>query len=130
MRELALELLEAISESLGLEKDYINKALGQHGQHMAINYYPTCPEPELTYGLPGHADSNAITLLLQDEVPGLQVLHEGKWLAVNPLPNTITVNIGDQIQVYVYLLIAPHVEFHIFIHFSVFYLLFYGIFNA
>ncbi|MCI07166.1 flavonol synthase/flavanone 3-hydroxylase-like, partial [Trifolium medium] len=45
LRKLALRLLEAISESLGLEKDYINKALGKHGQHMAINYYPPCPEP-------------------------------------------------------------------------------------
>ncbi|XP_054782214.1 protein DMR6-LIKE OXYGENASE 2-like [Prosopis cineraria] len=99
MGELSLRLLEAISESLGIEKDYINKALGQHGQHMALNYYPPCPEPELTYGLPSHADPNVITLLLQDDVPGLQVLKDGKWLAVNPIPNTFTVNIGDQIQV-------------------------------
>ncbi|KAF7843738.1 protein DMR6-LIKE OXYGENASE 2-like [Senna tora] len=99
MRGLSMRLVEAISESLGLERDYINKALGQHGQHMAINYYPPCPEPELTYGLPGHADPNVITILLQDRVPGLQVLKDAKWLAVNPIPNTFTVNIGDQIQV-------------------------------
>ena len=99
VRELCLRLLEAISESLGLEKDYMDKALGKHGQHMAINYYPRCPQPELTYGLPGHADPNAITILLQDEVAGLQVLKDGKWVSVNPIPNTFTVNIGDQIQV-------------------------------
>ncbi|KAG4937983.1 hypothetical protein AAZX31_16G016000 [Glycine max] len=99
MRGLSLKLLEAISESLGLEKDYIDKALGKHGQHMAINYYPPCPEPELTYGLPAHADPNAITILLQNQVPGLQVLHDGKWLTVNPVPNTFIVNIADQIQV-------------------------------
>ncbi|XP_062157441.1 protein DMR6-LIKE OXYGENASE 2-like [Alnus glutinosa] len=98
-RGLALRLLEAISESLGLEKDYIDKALGKHGQHMAINYYPPCPQPELTYGLPGHADPNVITVLLQDDVPGLQVLQNGKWVAVNPIPYTFIVNIGDQIQV-------------------------------
>lgn len=100
MRGLSLKLLEAISESLGLEKDYIDKALGKHGQHMAINYYPPCPEPELTYGLPAHADPNAITILLQNQVPGLQVLHDGKWLTVNPVPNTFIVNIADQIQVF------------------------------
>ncbi|XP_006583203.1 protein DMR6-LIKE OXYGENASE 2 isoform X2 [Glycine max] len=99
MRGLSLKLLEAISESLGLERDYIDKALGKHGQHLAINYYPPCPEPELTYGLPAHADPNAITILLQNEVPGLQVLYDGKWLTVNPVPNTFIVNIGDQIQV-------------------------------
>ncbi|KAK7349367.1 hypothetical protein VNO77_06682 [Canavalia gladiata] len=99
MRELSMKLLEAISESLGLERDYIEKALGKHGQHMAINYYPPCPQPDLTYGLPPHADPNAITVLLQNEVPGLQVLNDAKWLTVNPVPNTFIVNIGDQIQV-------------------------------
>ena len=98
-RGLALRLLEAISESLGLEKDYIDKALGKHGQHMAINYYPPCPQPDLTYGLPRHSDPNVITILLQDDVPGLQVLRNGKWVAVNPIPATFIVNIGDQIQV-------------------------------
>ncbi|CAK8560563.1 unnamed protein product [Lathyrus sativus] len=99
LRNLALKMLEAISESLGLEKDYINKALGKHGQHMAINYYPPCPEPELTYGLPAHADPNVITILLQSDVVGLQVLKDGKWVTINPVPNTFIVNIGDQIQV-------------------------------
>ncbi|CAA3006529.1 protein DMR6-LIKE OXYGENASE 2-like isoform X1 [Olea europaea var. sylvestris] len=99
IRKVALRLLEAISESLGLERDYIDRALGKHGQHMALNYYPPCPQPELTYGLPGHADPNVITILLQDDVPGLQVLNNGKWLAVNPIPHTFIINIGDQIQV-------------------------------
>ncbi|KAF8379894.1 hypothetical protein HHK36_027359 [Tetracentron sinense] len=98
-RGLVLRLLEAISESLGLERSYIDKALNKHGQHMALNYYPPCPQPELTYGLPGHTDPNLITVLLQDDVPGLQVLRNGKWVAVNPIPNTFVVNIGDQIQV-------------------------------
>lgn len=99
VRGLVLRLLEAISESLGLERDYIEKALGKQGQHMAMNYYPPCPQPELTYGLPGHTDPNLITFLLQDDVPGLQVLRNGKWIAVNPIPNTFIVNIGDQMQV-------------------------------
>lgn len=99
-RRLVLRLLEAISESLGLERDYIDKAMRQHGQHVALNYYPPCPEPELTYGLPGHTDPNLITVLLQDEVPGLQVLRHGRWVAVNPIPNTFIVNVGDQMQVH------------------------------
>ncbi|XP_026383289.1 protein DMR6-LIKE OXYGENASE 2-like [Papaver somniferum] len=52
----------------------------------------------LTYGLPGHTDPNAITILLQDDVPGSQVLRDGKWIAVHPIPNTFIINIGDQIQ--------------------------------
>ncbi|KAH9715120.1 Fe2OG dioxygenase domain-containing protein [Citrus sinensis] len=63
VRGLVLRLIEAISESLRLPSDYIDKeALGKHGQHMALNYYPPCPPPELTYGLPGHTDPNLITI--------------------------------------------------------------------
>lgn len=95
-------MLELISESLGLEKDYIKKVLGEQGQHMAVNFYPPCPEPELTYGLPGHTDPNALTILLQDlEVAGLQVLKDDKWVAVNPLPNAFVINIGDRSPIYV-----------------------------
>ncbi|CAN0889283.1 Protein DMR6-LIKE OXYGENASE 2 [Linum grandiflorum] len=100
VREVALKLLGAISESLGLEKEYLTRdALGTHGQHMSVNYYPPCPQPDLTFGLPAHADPNAVTLLLQDDVSGLQVLKDGKWISVNPIPYTFIVNLGDQIQV-------------------------------
>ncbi|KAK4431251.1 protein DOWNY MILDEW RESISTANCE 6 [Sesamum alatum] len=99
IRQLGLRLQELISESLGLDKEYMNKTLGEQGQHMAINYYPPCPEPELTYGLPAHTDPNTLTILLQDtKVAGLQLLKDGKWLAVKPFPNAFVVNLGDQLQ--------------------------------
>lgn len=67
---------------------------------MAVNYYPQCPEPELTYGLPAHTDPNALTILLQDlQVAGLQVLQGGKWLSLKPQADAFVVNIGDQLQV-------------------------------
>lgn len=100
VRGLGLRLQEAISEGLGLDKDHINNSLGEQGQHMAINYYPQCPEPELTYGLPAHTDPNTLTILLQEmHVTGLQLLKDGEWLTVRPIPNAFVVNIGDQLQV-------------------------------
>lgn len=99
VRGLGLRLQEAISEGLGLDKDHINNSLGEQGQHMAINYYPQCPEPELTYGLPAHTDPNTLTILLQEmHVAGLQLLKDGEWLTVRPFPNAFVVNIGDQLQ--------------------------------
>ncbi|CAO2038704.1 unnamed protein product [Urochloa humidicola] len=99
-RALALRLLEAISESLGLERSHMVAAMGRQAQHMAVNYYPQCPQPGLTYGLPGHKDpnANAITLLLQDGVSGLQVQRGGRWVDVNPVPDALVINIGDQLQ--------------------------------
>ncbi|KAJ6376231.1 hypothetical protein OIU77_001075 [Salix suchowensis] len=99
VRELGFRIEELISESLGLEKDHVKNVLGEQGQHMAVNFYPPCPEPELTFGLPGHTDPNALTILLQDlAVAGLQVLKAGKWVAVNPHPDAFVINIGDQLQ--------------------------------
>lgn len=99
VRELGFRLQDLISESLGLDKNYINNVQGHQGQHMAVNYYPPCPEPELTYGLPGHTDPNSLTILLQDlTVAGLQVLKGDKWVAVNPHSGAFVINIGDQLQ--------------------------------
>ncbi|XP_010525537.1 PREDICTED: protein DOWNY MILDEW RESISTANCE 6-like [Tarenaya hassleriana] len=99
VRELGFRIEEMISESLGLEKEYVKNVLGEQGQHMAVNYYPPCPEPDLTYGLPAHTDPNALTVLLQDAaVPGLQILIEDKWFAVKPCPDAFVINIGDQLQ--------------------------------
>ncbi|RRT60866.1 hypothetical protein B296_00027301 [Ensete ventricosum] len=103
VRQLGFRLLGLISISLGLEEDYMATVLGEQEQHMAVNYYPKCPAPELTYGLQAHTDPNALTLLLQDpDVAGLQVRKDGKWIAVNPQPNAFVVNIGDQLQVSAY----------------------------
>ncbi|XP_054788162.1 protein DOWNY MILDEW RESISTANCE 6-like [Prosopis cineraria] len=99
VRELGMRIEEYIGESLGLHRHYIKDVWGDQGQHMAVNYYPPCPQPELTYGLPAHTDPNALTILLQDlHVSGLHVLHHHRWLAVNPRPHALVVNIGDQLQ--------------------------------
>jgi isopenicillin N synthase-like dioxygenase len=47
-----------------------------------------------------HSDSGALTLLLQDDVGGLQVEHDGEWIDVEPLPGAIVVNTGDMMQVW------------------------------
>lgn len=73
-----------------------------HGELMQIirnNYYPICPRPDLVLGLSPHSDSNSITILLQDEVTGLQIRHHGGWVPITPMPNALLVNIGDCIEV-------------------------------
>jgi len=99
VRLLGLRLLEVISKSLGLEANFLGKTLGKHEQHMVINYYPKCPNHELTFGIPSHSDPIVLTLLLHDEVSVLQVLNNGHWIATNPIPNYFVIEIGDQLQV-------------------------------
>jgi len=66
---------------------------------MLGHYYPYCPQPDLTVGLKPHTDKGVITVLLQDQVGGLQVKHGEAWLDVTPSPGVLIVNIGDLLQV-------------------------------
>ncbi|PIM99993.1 Leucocyanidin oxygenase [Handroanthus impetiginosus] len=67
---------------------------------LVANYYPRCPNPDVALGLEPHSDQGLLTLLLHNEVSGLQIQHERKWVNVNAFPNSVLVNIGDLLEVY------------------------------
>ncbi|XVF71988.1 hypothetical protein PTKIN_Ptkin12aG0084800 [Pterospermum kingtungense] len=97
-KKLALRILELISEGLGLESGYLGNKLSE-ALGIAVNHYPPCPDPSLTLGISKHCDPNLITILHQEDVSGLQVYKDGEWIGVEPLPNAIVVNIGNQLQI-------------------------------
>jgi len=97
---LVRRVLGLISIGLGIEEDCLVKILGDEPRLRAqANFYPPCPDPELTLGLPVHTDVNVLTVILQSQVSGLQVIKDGKWIAVPAIPNAFVINLGDQIQV-------------------------------
>ncbi|KZV56597.1 leucoanthocyanidin dioxygenase [Dorcoceras hygrometricum] len=94
-------LLKILSMNLGLKEDWLKNAFGGDdiGACLRVNYYPKCPQPDLTLGLSPHSDPGGMTILLPDQhVPGLQVRRDDGWITIKPVPHAFIVNIGDQIQ--------------------------------
>ncbi|EXC31940.1 Hyoscyamine 6-dioxygenase [Morus notabilis] len=98
VRKLANKILELIIQGLGLSPGYFSGELSENPV-VLVNHYPPCPEPSLTLGLAKHSDPSLITILLQGNVPGLQVSKDGQWVVVEPLPHAFIVNIGYILQV-------------------------------
>ncbi|OMO53440.1 Oxoglutarate/iron-dependent dioxygenase [Corchorus olitorius] len=71
-----------------------------------MNYYPTCPNPELTVGVGRHSDMGTLTILLQDGIGGLyvnipedaEIGKKGEWVEIPPTPGALVINIGDMLQ--------------------------------
>ncbi|KAI5395770.1 probable 2-oxoglutarate-dependent dioxygenase SLC1 [Lathyrus oleraceus] len=105
-KHLFIRLMESILESLGIVednqevKDNILKELEDGSQLMAVNFYPPCPQPDLTLGMPPHSDYGFLTLLLQDDVEGLQIQFQEQWFTVQPINNAFVVNIGDHLEIF------------------------------
>ncbi|KAG9441862.1 hypothetical protein H6P81_017716 [Aristolochia fimbriata] len=102
-RTLFVKLAEAVLESLGVADgsgESMLRELGEGSQMMVLNCYPSCPEPDLTLGMPPHTDYGFLTLLLQDAVPGLEIQSGGSWLPVQPRPGSFVVNVGDHLEIF------------------------------
>ena len=97
--ELAHLLFELLSEALGLPPNYLKDIGCAQGHAIHCHYSPPCPEPEKTMSTPRHSENTFITVLLQDQVGGLQFLHDHHWFNVTPVPGALLVNIGDFLQV-------------------------------
>lgn len=94
------QLLEAIvAECLGLPSDFLKKFSDDRNCDfmVALRYFLATDDD--SNGLSEHEDGNIITLVLQDEVGGLEVRKNGEWIPVTPTQGTLVVNLGDVVQV-------------------------------
>ncbi|KAJ1281172.1 hypothetical protein BS78_04G287600 [Paspalum vaginatum] len=102
IQRLTFEMFELLSLGLGVDKGAMAEAFG--GDDLVflqkINYYPPCPQPELTLGVAPHTDMSTVTILVPNEVQGLQVFKDGHWYDAKYVPDALIVHIGDQIEIF------------------------------
>jgi len=103
---VSARLMEIVSVGLAAPKNGLRKYFEPaHTSFLRLNYYPVAdPMGESAegadLGVHHHTDAGALTVLLQDDVKGLQVYRDGAWYGVTPLKGAFVVNIGDMIQVW------------------------------
>ncbi|KAI3495213.1 hypothetical protein L1887_37445 [Cichorium endivia] len=105
-KEMVNRLFKALMANLGVKLDdsRFDTLLGIRMVNM--NFYPSCPNPELTVGVGRHSDMTTLTVLLQDDIGGLYVKKgensspgDEEWVEIPPSHGALVINIGDTLQI-------------------------------
>lgn len=100
MEALSMELMRAFARGLGLEENYFDQRHRKSLSMLRILHYPrhkATDESEI--GIRAHTDSGELTIILQDDVGGLEVLNkEGEWVQARPVPGSFIVNLGRAME--------------------------------
>lgn len=106
-KQLSLRLLRAIIANLGADPKAVLRGFDdRHTSFLRLNHYPAHPRRDdedpgaAPLGVGEHTDSGALTVLLQDSQPGLEVWRDGAWHLVPPQAGALVINIGDVVQVW------------------------------
>ena len=108
--ELSLNLLEVFCRGLDLPPKFMHEEfVDRHTGFIRLNYYPVddplaangeAPGAGADLGIHHHSDAGALTVLLQDEVSGLQVFRDGLWYDIPTVEDAMVINTGDMMQVW------------------------------
>jgi isopenicillin N synthase-like dioxygenase len=101
MIALGRHLMAGLALSLDLEESFFASGLKYPRHTLRLLHYPPHPaDAEFNQlGAGAHTDWGAITMLLQDQVGGLEVQNaKGEWIRAEPIPGTFVINLGDMIR--------------------------------
>ena len=102
MSKVGMLLESIINDCLGLPTNLLKELNDDRSWDfmVALRYLPASDGEN--NGIGEHQDANSVTLVIQDGVGGLQVRKNGEWIPVVPAEGTIVVNVGDVLQVTIY----------------------------
>jgi len=107
---IAQQLLRIMSLALGLKETHIEQVFGENpSPYLKLIRYPKTLAGGQGVGV--HKDSGFLTLLLQDENPGLEAqANDNTWYQVEPIPGSLVVNTGELLQLVTrnFFIATPH----------------------
>ncbi|KAF2416540.1 Clavaminate synthase-like protein [Tothia fuscella] len=100
MHRLARDILTVLAQTLDLDPAYFQNFTNDAVATLRLLHYPPqTPDSDekISRGIGAHTDFGSVTLLLQDEVDGLQVYEKStdEWLDVKPTKGAYVVNLGN-----------------------------------
>ncbi|KAG0629045.1 hypothetical protein M758_1G072500 [Ceratodon purpureus] len=96
--KLVQRTMVLVSEALGQSPEFLSTEIPLRFGTIT-NHYPPCPQPDLVLGLLPHEDGGIFTFLHQDEVLGLEVLKDERWVPVPPVEHALIFMVADLLQI-------------------------------
>jgi len=100
---LGYELLALFEQALGLRPGELKQYFRKDMNSLRLLHYPPQKPDEdgVHLGARAHTDTNAFTILAQDNNGGLEIRNrDNEWVAVPPIEGTLVVNVGEVLKVW------------------------------
>ena len=99
--ELSELLMRPLSLALGMPADHFGSLFANPDNSLIMRYYPSSDYADGSAGIHTHSDGNFITVLPDNEVPGLEVrVGPDAWIKAPPVPQGFIVNCGSVLRVF------------------------------
>ena len=97
---LGRRITQGLSISLGLPKNYFSSFINKSHSYMRVSNYPPLENKKnIDHGIGSHIDYGFLTILLQDNISGLEIKNSNnEWFSAPIIPDTFLINIGHMIQ--------------------------------
>ena len=97
---LGKRITQGLSISLGLSKNYFLPFMNKSHSYMRVSNYPPLENKKnIDHGIGSHIDYGFLTILLQDNISGLEIKNsDDEWFSAPIIPGTFLINIGHMIQ--------------------------------
>jgi isopenicillin N synthase-like dioxygenase len=98
---LVSELMESVTESLGLGRGYLTSHMDRGFEMMALNYYPPCQDAGGAVCFPPHTDYTLLTALVASQEEGLEYMdrESRSWRPVAAGSSALLVHVGNYLEV-------------------------------